>query len=147
MDRLLPEINREETKKAVEAVLEKYRIFKLHVPEEQLPRLTQSFSFLPPSQTNQNHSQTEDIAIKKVDHERYSKDFLRKVQRAVNRLGHLERAILVKRYMEDEEVFDYNVYSDLHLSERKYYRVKGKAFVRLAVALKIEVYEEHEVCC
>lgn len=146
MEQLLPEINREETKKAVEAALEKYRIFKLSIPEEQLPRLTQTFSFLPPSQTNQNHSQTEEIAIKKVDRERYVKDFTRNVQRAINRLSHLERAIIIKRYTEDD-VYDYNVYLDLHLSERKYYRLKGKALLRLAVALHIEVYEEQEVVC
>ncbi|PAD70870.1 ArpU family transcriptional regulator [Bacillus sp. 7586-K] len=147
MEQLLPEINRDETKKAVEAALEKYRIFKFSVPEEELPKLTQTFSFLPPSQTNQNHSQTESIAIKNADYERTSKQFITKVQRAVNRLSYLERAIIIKRYMEDEDTFDYNVYLDLHMSERKYYRVKGKALLRLAVALRIEVYEEQEEAC
>ncbi|MGG3800443.1 ArpU family phage packaging/lysis transcriptional regulator [Metabacillus fastidiosus] len=142
MEQLLPEINRELTKKAVEATLEKYRILLLQEPEERLPKLTQTFSFIPSSPTNQNSSQTEDIAIKKVDHERYRSDFLKKVQRAVNRLAHLERAILIQRYMQEEEVYDYGVYSELHLSERKYYRLKGKAFIRLAVALRIEIYEE-----
>ena len=61
---------------------------------------------------------------------------------AVNRLGYWERAIIIQRYMLQDDVFDYQVYNDLNFSERKYYRLKEKAFLKLALSLRIEVYKE-----
>jgi ArpU family phage transcriptional regulator len=63
---------------------------------------------------------------------------------AVNRLGYKERAILIRRYMTEDSMFDYEVYCELNMSERTYHRYKSKAFYRLAFALKLEVYEEGE---
>ncbi|MFP7347441.1 ArpU family phage packaging/lysis transcriptional regulator [Bacillus safensis] len=52
--------------------------------------------------------------------------FLEKVQRAVNRLPYNERQIIIKRYMQQEPVFDYQVYNEIGMSERSYTRLKGK---------------------
>jgi ArpU family phage transcriptional regulator len=60
----------------------------------------------------------------------------------VNRLRFKEREIIVKRYLEDEEMYDYELYNKLGMSESKYYRLKARAFYNLAFALKIEVYEQ-----
>jgi ArpU family phage transcriptional regulator len=54
----LPEIDREKTKEAVEAALEKYRFYLLSVPDEKLPKVTATFSLVPPSFTNGFHSST-----------------------------------------------------------------------------------------
>jgi hypothetical protein len=48
----LPEIDREQTKEAVEAALEKYRFYLLSLPDEKLPKVTATFSLVPPSFTN-----------------------------------------------------------------------------------------------
>ncbi|MFA9457414.1 ArpU family phage packaging/lysis transcriptional regulator, partial [Halalkalibacter sp. AB-rgal2] len=41
-----------------------------------------------------------------------------------------------------EDEFDYQIYNDLGLSERQYYRIKSRAFYKLAFILKIEVVVE-----
>jgi ArpU family phage transcriptional regulator len=48
----LPEIDREETKKRVEAALDKYRFYLLSVPKERLPIVTATYSLIPPTHTN-----------------------------------------------------------------------------------------------
>jgi ArpU family phage transcriptional regulator len=137
----LPEIDREETKKRVEAALEKYRFYLLSVPEERLPRVTASYSLVPPTHTNAFHSSTEESAIAILDFEKEREQYLNSIQRAVNRLNYQERSIIVKRYIDPEEKYDYEVYNDLGMSERKYYRIKSRAFYKLAFALKIESYK------
>jgi ArpU family phage transcriptional regulator len=142
---VLPEIDREATREAVERALEKYRIYLLTVPEDRLPKITQTFSIVPPSHSNESHSSTEDAAVSNVDHEKERTEHIEKVQRAVNRLGHMERGIVIHRYMKEDDVFDYEVYGDFNISERKYYRLKSRAFYKLAFILKMEVYHEKEV--
>ncbi|WP_085521398.1 ArpU family phage packaging/lysis transcriptional regulator [Tuberibacillus sp. Marseille-P3662] len=140
----LPEIDRFATRKAVEEALETYQMFLFTVPEEKIPNVTQQFSLVPPSNTNVNHSDTEDVAIHNIDQERFRQQHIKKIQKAVNRLSYFERAIIIQRYMSDD-AFDYEVYNDIGMSERKYYRVKSRAFYKLAFLLKIEVYKEETV--
>lgn len=142
---ILPKIDREATKAAVEMTLEKYRIYLLMEPEDKLPKITQTFSLIPPTNTNGFHSSTEDAAIQNVDNKNYRENFLIKVQKAVNRLNRREREIIVKRYMDPEEHFDYQVYNDLGHSERHYHRIKARAFYTLALILRIEVYDQVDI--
>lgn len=64
---------------------------------------------------------------------------------AVNRLSYKERAILIKRYMTEVDIFDYQVYAELHMSERTYHRYKSNAFYNLAFALNLVVYHDEQV--
>lgn len=141
----LAEIDREETRKRVEGALEKYRVLLLTQELDQVPKVTSSYSLVPPSNTNQFHSSTEEAAVKNVDYERERSDYIRKVSMSVNRLGFKERAILIRRYMTEDDVFDYEVYNGLNISERTYHRIKSRAFYKLAFALKIEAYKDKEV--
>lgn len=141
---MLPEIDREKTKEAVEAALEKYRFYLLTVPDEKLPKVTATYSLVPPANTNAFHSSTEDAAIDKVDFERERDQYLERIIRGVNRLSKLEREIIYKRYLEDEETFDYEIYNEIGLSERRYYRLKSRIFYKLAFIFRIEVYKESE---
>lgn len=142
---MLPEIDREKTKQAVEAALEKYRFYLLTIPEEKLPKITATYSLSPPASTNEFHSPTESAVIDKVDFEREREEYIERIRKAVNRLSYKEREIIIKRYLEDEEVYDYEIYNDMGYSERRYYRLKARIFYKLAFLLRIEVYriEEH----
>ncbi|KHD85672.1 ArpU family transcriptional regulator [Heyndrickxia ginsengihumi] len=144
LDFQLAEIDREKTKKRVEGALEKYRIYLLTLELNRLPKVTQNFSFVSPSTTNQFHSSTEDAAIANVDYLRERSEYINRVSMAVNRLGFKERAILIRRYMLEDDVYDYEVYNDMNMSERTYHRIKSRAFYKLAFALRIEVYKEKE---
>ncbi|WP_199426954.1 ArpU family phage packaging/lysis transcriptional regulator [Thermaerobacillus caldiproteolyticus] len=141
---VLPEIDRDATKKAVEAALEKYRVFLLTQSLDKLPKVTQQYSLVPPSNTNKFHSSTEEMAINNADYERERSEYIKRIAMAVNRLGYWERAILIRRYMTEDDVFDYEIYNEFGMSERKYYRIKSRAFYKLAFALKIEVYKKEE---
>ncbi|MGG3823167.1 ArpU family phage packaging/lysis transcriptional regulator [Geobacillus thermodenitrificans] len=138
----LPEIDREKTKEAVEAALEKYRFYLLTIPEERLPKVTATYSLVPPAHTNAFHSSTESAVIDKVDFERERDEYMERIRRAVNRLNKLERELIVKRYLTLDEPYDYDVYNEMGISESTFYRVREKAFYKLAFALRIEVYKE-----
>lgn len=138
----LPEIDREATKKAVESALEKYRFYLLTLPEEKIPRITASYSLIPPSNTNAFYSSTEQVAIERVDQERERLEYIERIRRAVNRLGLRERELIIKRYLEEDEVYDYEIYNELGMSERRYYRYKGRIFYKLAFILRIEIYKQ-----
>jgi ArpU family phage transcriptional regulator len=138
---MLPEIDREKTKAAVESALEKYRFYLLTVPEERLPKVTATYSLVPPAFSNAFHSSTEQAVIDKVDLEREREEYIERIRKGVNRLGAREREIIVKRYLEEEEIFDYELYNDLGMSERVYYRKKARIFYKLAFILRIEVYK------
>lgn len=140
----LPEINRDLTRIAVETELQKYQIYLLMDPEEYEPKITSSFKLVPTGPSNQFHSSTEETAIKKLDMEKKRKDFLFRIQRAVNRLAYQERSLIVKRYLSNDDIYDYEVYNELGFSERKYYRIKARAFYKLAFILRLEVYKEQE---
>jgi ArpU family phage transcriptional regulator len=141
----LPEIDREKTKMAVEAALEKYRFYLLTVPEEKLPKITATYSLTPPAFTNEFHSSTESAVIDKVDFERERDEYIERIRKAVNRLNYKERELIIKRYLSDEEVYDYELYNEIGYSERRFYRLKARIFYKLAFLLRIEVYkyEEH----
>lgn len=139
----LPEINRKETRDRVEAALEKYKIMLLMDPEELEPKITSTFH-LAKSSSNEKHSKTEDTAIKKINIEMDRENYIKKIIKAVNRLSFLERKIIIKRYLTDEDVYDYEVYNELGLSESKFYRIKSDAFYKLAFLLNIVVYKEGE---
>lgn len=138
----LRDVDGEKTKEAVEAALEKYRMYMLTVPDEYLPRVTQTYSLVPPSNTNAFHSSTEDVAIKKADFERERDEYMERIRRVVNRLNKTERELIIKRYLSNEEMYDYELYNEMGMSESKYYRLKARAFYKLAFILRIEVYKE-----
>ncbi len=124
--------------------LDQYRLYLLQVPNDFLPKVTPTYSIVPPNITNEFHSSTEDAALKRLVWEIQRDKFLKKIQRAVNRLTQRERQIIVMLYMQSEEMCDYEVYTEMNMSHRTYYRVKAKAFYRLAFALREEVYKKRQ---
>lgn len=141
----LSAIDRDATKKEVEEALEKYRIMLLTQTLDQLPKITSSFNLVPPTNTNQFNSSTESAAIENANYESERKKYIKKISLSVNRLAYKERQIIIKRYMADNDVYDYEVYNELSMSERTYHRYKSKAFYKLAFALGIEVYVNEAV--
>lgn len=125
----LSQIDEEATKARVEQLLNQYRLYLLQVPDDFLPKVTSTYSIVPSSITNEFHSSTEDVALKRLDWEIQRDKFLKKIQRAVNRLSQREWQIIVMLYMQPEEMYDYEVYAEMGMSQRSYYRVKAKALL------------------
>jgi len=70
------------------------------------------------------HSFTEDTAIQRIEMEQKRNAFLAKVQKAVNRLPVNERKIIIMRYMSQDHRWDYEVYNEIEMSSRTYFRIK-----------------------
>ncbi|MEI2393239.1 ArpU family phage packaging/lysis transcriptional regulator, partial [Priestia megaterium] len=96
---LIRAIDRKETKENVERAFADYRMYMMAVPDDIMPKVTPSYSILPPSNTNALYSSTEDTAIKRVDYKRKRDNFMKRVQKAVNRLSKRERELIIKTYM------------------------------------------------
>lgn len=129
-------------RKKVEKYLEKYKMYLLTLPDDIQPRITPSYSIVPNSKTNQFYSSTEAVAIKRVEYERERNEYMKRIQIAVNKCSELERTIIVKCYMQHEDVYDYEVYNELGISESKFYQLKRKALDKLAVILGFITVED-----
>ncbi|MGA4710050.1 ArpU family phage packaging/lysis transcriptional regulator [Bacillus safensis] len=138
----IPQIDEEKTRFKMEKMMGKYKMLRLQTPEDFLPKITTTYTITPPSFSNQFHSSTEEAALKKMDWEIEREKYMKRIERGINRLTQKERRILVMLYMQDEEMFDYEIYAEMGLSQRNYYRVKNKAYYRLAFALREEVYKQ-----
>ena len=118
-------------------------MYMLTVPDEFLPRMTQTYSSVPPSNKNAFYSSIEDAVIRKIDKEREREEFIQRMYWAVNKPSQRERELNTKRYryMTLEDVHNYMLYPELGMSEKTYYNVKTRTFYKLALALRIEVYK------
>ncbi len=140
----LPELDRRETQKAVEAVLERYRIFKYITFEEKEAAVTSHVDEIGGGKSNITSDQTGGIAISNVDQQEHRRRYCLKVERAVKRLPKMERFLIEERYMSEESEYltDYNVYCfkfQPPISERTYAKIRWKAFYKLALGLNIEI--------
>jgi DNA-directed RNA polymerase specialized sigma subunit len=106
----------EKTIEAVEAALEKYRMYMLTVPDE--------------------------CDANVLSRAAKQDEYMERIRRAVNKLNAIEREIIIKRHMSLEEPRDYDIYNEMGISESTFYRILEKAFYKLAFALRIEVYKE-----
>ncbi|KEO82999.1 ArpU family phage packaging/lysis transcriptional regulator [Tumebacillus flagellatus] len=145
MKQTLDDLNIEpkKTRARVEGILESCRLYMqigYHPGHE--TRTTARYSLTPSSVTNTFHSSTESIAQKNVDEERRRRELVESVWAAVEMLNDVEKQIVKMRYLEDDDALDYIVFGELNLSERKYYRVKARAFLKLALAMGVAVYKE-----
>ena len=135
----LMEINREETRHNVERELERARIYKQVGFVRRETQQTPSYEPRYHGSTNTTSNQIENVAIYNVDTEARLRQAYDRVNAALRGLSHTERDIITMRYME-EDVLDFDVYNQLALSERSYYRRKSRALYKLAFAMRLEVY-------
>ncbi|HDR4529799.1 MULTISPECIES: ArpU family phage packaging/lysis transcriptional regulator [Bacillus] len=138
----MPVLDEEETKNEVEKVFEEYRMYLSQMPSDILPKVTASYSIVPPSVTNEFNSSTENIAIERLKYEMARNKFMNWVHRAVNRLPKRERQIIHMYYMEEEKGYNPDIMDEVRLGRTTYYKVKGKALLRLAFSLRKEVYKQ-----
>jgi ArpU family phage transcriptional regulator len=138
----LPKINEKESKKAVEKVIYQYRDYMITLPTYLMPKVTPSYSIIPPSFTNEFHSTTEDAALERLEYEEARNAFFLVINEAVNTLKEIERQIIFKSYLENDIGYDPDIWTELGVGKTKYYQIKGEAMLRLAFSLKIEVYSK-----
>ena len=141
MNAVTLKIDEKRTKKAIEKRLLKYREYLVTLPSSMAPKITATYSIVPPSNTNEFHSKTESIAIERVMYEKERNEYMKMIHEAVETLKEEEQKIIIECYLLEETLPDVDIWTDLHMGKTKFYKTKQKALLRLAFALKIEVYE------
>ncbi|WP_028547050.1 ArpU family phage packaging/lysis transcriptional regulator [Paenibacillus taiwanensis] len=139
----LPEMDKEATRRNVEAVFEKYRMYKQIGYEVRETRLTSSYTARVHGETNRISDQTGDIAADNVDIPEKMRAYCERVEKAVSRLPEKERQLITDRYLKDDDVYDYQVYNftfDPPLTEYSYYKLKWRAVSKLAISLNVQVF-------
>ncbi|PHC03866.1 ArpU family transcriptional regulator [Bacillus toyonensis] len=148
----LPKIDRAATQKKLEGVLENVRLYRQFGMMREEMKVTPSYEIRYHGPTNDVGKPLEDVAmanIQQSEREEWIKKMSFRIDQFLNRLGNGragedQRNIIIKRYLEDEDVCDYMVYNEIGMSERTYRRVKARVFYKLAFALRLEVYETEE---
>jgi len=133
------DIDREATRKRVEGHLETARIYKQMGFVRREMKITMCYESRVHGDTNKVSRPVEDTAAWNVDKEDRMRAIAESVDQAVEALGSVEREIIRRRYLQRDLVFDFNVYPELHISERQYYRLKAAALLKLAYMLSLEV--------
>ncbi|HDR7837231.1 TPA: ArpU family transcriptional regulator [Bacillus toyonensis] len=148
----LPKIDRTATQKKLEGVLQNVRLYRQFGMMREEMKVTPSYEIRYHGPTNDVGKPLEDVAmanIQQSEREEWIKKTSFRIDQFLSRLGNGEagknqRNIIIKRYLEDEDVCDYMVYNEIGMSERTYRRVKARVFYKLAFALRLEVYETEE---
>ncbi|HDR7412283.1 TPA: ArpU family transcriptional regulator [Bacillus toyonensis] len=148
----LPKIDRAATQKKLEGVLENVRLYRQFGMMREEMKVTPSYEIRYHGPTNDVGKPLEDVAmanIQQSEREEWIKKMSFRIDQFLNRLGNsnagrIQRDIISKRYLEEEDVCDYMIYNEIGMTERTYRRWKSRAFYNLAFALRLEVYETEE---
>lgn len=145
----LPELDRKLTQKAVEDALRKYRLCKYLTFNEREASITASYEHQEGGRTNQTSDQTGSIAVHNIDTQNERRAFVERVERVISRLPRMEKHLITERYMgsDSEYITDYAIYNNQFnppISEFTYYKIKWKAFYKIALALDIQVVKMTE---
>ncbi|MDF2657780.1 MAG: hypothetical protein K0Q94_571 [Paenibacillus sp.] len=137
-------VDEEATRCAVEKYLLQAREYKVTEYIPQTATTTASYSDMPRSNTGDTSDQTGKIAIANVDEPERRRRHVERAEKAVSRLGSRHQKIIRMRYLDDDDVLDYDVAGDLHLSDRQYRRIKSVAIHRLAGILGLVMLREED---
>ncbi|UAL49740.1 ArpU family transcriptional regulator (plasmid) [Sutcliffiella horikoshii] len=141
----IPLKSKKKIQKTVEGAIDTYRMCLLTFPLEKQPKITASYSLVPPSNNNDFYSSTEEIAITRVDQYRERENYINEFQKALNKLAESERKGIILRYLGEEELYDYEVYNQLGMSET-FYHQKFKPRMLLNFGLALGLLDPHELC-
>ncbi|MEH6891900.1 ArpU family phage packaging/lysis transcriptional regulator [Bacillus sp. JJ864] len=148
----LPKIDRTATQERLEGVLESVRIYRQFGMIRKEMKVTPSYEVREHGPTHAVGNPLEDVAVANLQQnkrEEWLEKMSFRIDQALSRFGNgqsgkNQRDIIIKRYLEDDDVCDYMIYNEMGMSERTYRRVKARAFYKLAFALRLEVYEQEE---
>jgi ArpU family phage transcriptional regulator len=148
----LPKIDRTATQEKLEGVLESVRIYRQFGMIRKEMKVTPSYEMREHGPTHAVGKPLEDVAIANIqqsEREEWLELISFRIDQFLNRLGNgsagrIQRDIISKRYLEEEDVCDYMIYNEIGMAERTYRRWKSRAFYNLAFALRLEVYETEE---
>lgn len=93
----------------------------------QTPQITAKYTLEIPNFSNVKSSAVEEAAVKSADFFRDQSKFFKWFNRGLTRLTTIERQLMSLCYLEEEPMYNYEIFTELNISERKFYRLKSKA--------------------
>ncbi|MMZ66742.1 hypothetical protein D1872_292650 [compost metagenome] len=66
------------------------------------------------------------------------------LDQAMKRLTADQREVIERSYLDDEGEYDFISCGEMGISDRTYRRIKASAILNLAIAMRLEVYEEQD---
>ncbi|MDP4098996.1 transcriptional regulator [Paenibacillus sp. P96] len=138
MNTYLPELDRRKTQAAMEAVFEKYRIYKTITFMDREVSVTASYTDRPHGPTNLTSDPTARTAVYNVDAPAARAAYCDMVDTIVSRLNEREQLLIKERYLKQDDVFDYKIYNhvfDPPVSKDTYMKIRSRAFYKMALTL------------
>lgn len=150
MNTLLPELDRRKTQTALEAVFEKYRIYKTITFMDREVSVTASYTDRPHGPTNLTSDPTARTAVYNVDAPAARAAYCDTVDSIVSRLNEREQLLIRERYLKQDDVFDYKIYNhvfDPPVSKDTYMKIRARAFYKIALALADQGWLQLDSLC
>ena len=122
-----------ETIERIFSTYRKHKYYTLFMSDYNI-NITSKIDEVGGGRSNQTSDQTADVAIKLADKKQEAKEFVEKVERAVNQLPDIERDLIKYRYMTRDYnyISDYTVYeTKLFISKPTYVKIRNRAFESL----------------
>lgn len=139
---ILHDIDSKATKEAIKSEFRRYRTYQLTTPDDLLPTITPKYTLEMPAFTNEVNSKVESAAIKNLEYYIEAEKFFNRFNRGLYKLSRKERQLIFMAYLAESPFRDYEIYRELNVSERTFYRIKPKALYTLAFALGVVKYKE-----
>lgn len=130
------------TKNELDKVFRQYRTYKLTTPEDLLPTITPRYTLEMPSFGDGGQSKVENAAIKNVEYYKQVEKFFSRFTHGFYKLTKKERQLIIMAFLDEIPKRNYEISNELCVSERTFYRMKDQALYKLALALRVEVYED-----
>lgn len=124
------QLNKHKTKQNAHKVLSSYRHLAIMADAEYAPKMTQELTFDIKGTGGKVASAVENAVIQKVS----SQQELEKIAQAINKLKTESRLLLYDRYLCRDEITDVQIYRNMHVSERTFYRKLAVAQLEFAMA-------------
>ncbi|WP_458412763.1 ArpU family phage packaging/lysis transcriptional regulator [Schinkia sp. CFF1] len=145
MNDLLKNIDGRATQEAIEKVFRQYRTYMLTTEDDLMPTVTTKYTLEMPNFSNVKSSRVEEAAVKMASFAVDYLKFMNWFNRGFNKLNKTERQLITLSYLEEDPLHNYEIYRDMNVSERTFYRMRNKALHKLAISLGVEVYADEKV--
>lgn len=127
-----------EVKRQAEKLMSRYKMYEAIIESKMLdlePKLTASYTGTEIQRGNQFYSEPEKLALTEIELDEYTRT-VRKLDLVYNSLRPIQQRIWDFRYLLDRQ--DIDVYSDLNIPDRTYYRMKREMIAVVAEAFGID---------
>jgi ArpU family phage transcriptional regulator len=126
-----------EVKRQAEKLMSRYKMYEAIIESKKMdlePKLTPGYSGSESQRGNQFYSEPEKIALTEIELDEYTRT-VRKLDLVYESLRPIQQQIWEHRYLLDR--FDVDVYKDLKIPDRTYYRLKREMIAVVAEAFGI----------